>query len=105
MIEDAEFTRPLSSEKKNTGNHVHFRRVVGICFALAFVIDGGAFLQIAPRYQIIEGIICKEIFPQAGNSSLVDTSLDFRCKHGSVQSELAYLNGIQALLDVIPSEL
>jgi hypothetical protein len=98
------FTAAASTLRKADGGHVHFRRVVGLCFVLAFVIDGGAFLQMAPRTQIIESIICKQQFPDQIRNSSLALGEDSLCKGESVQSELAYLNGIQQSLDVIPSK-
>jgi hypothetical protein len=104
----------LSVGEKSAKRHVHFWRVVGLCFALAFVLDGGAYLQVAPRMEIIESIICKQHFPDSNqqfgsinstdNASFSIAGQDPRCKEESVQSELAYLYGIQQLLDVFPSK-
>ncbi|RDW63435.1 hypothetical protein BP6252_10980 [Coleophoma cylindrospora] len=89
--------------ENNTGpSDVYSRKglfVIFICLSLIVSIDIGAGLQLAPSNKILEGIICKNYFPDFAD---VD---DQRCKNNDVQGTLAVLRGWQFVTQIIPGLL
>ena len=92
----------------NFSSSSHPRRrqktVIYLCFLMILCVDSGAFLQVAPRTQLFESIICRNLY----SSFLLDhrppDKGDDPCKDGNVQSKVAFVQGMQQLFDCVPSE-
>lgn len=71
-----------------------------LCILVIALLDIGAGLVTVPLSQLQEGIICRDIYPDVG-----DSSRDPRCKNEDVQSELSMLQGWDVTFSLIPGLL
>ena len=81
-----------------------YTKLVVLLYLFILVVDFGGILQIAPMTEIFEGIICRDYY--AGPHSPADNVDDgqlLSCKIPPVQKEIAFLYGIQNLLQILPS--
>ncbi|KAK1979265.1 ATP synthase F0 [Colletotrichum cereale] len=71
------------------------------CTVLFIHVEIGLLLMVSPVNQILEGIICKETYPEP--STLAPVPVDTRCQDSIVQGELANLRGwANAFLTIPP---
>ncbi|RFU33894.1 hypothetical protein B7463_g2408, partial [Scytalidium lignicola] len=78
------------------------RHVVSLCFIMIICLEIGTILQLAPLNRVLEGIICRDFYPEMAGASPLSLSDDPRCKSTEVQSNLAMLRGWQATLECLP---
>ncbi|MCJ1478672.1 hypothetical protein MMC13_007353 [Lambiella insularis] len=87
-----------SDPKRETGSHNH---VMNILYAMISLIMCGVYLELAPRTEIYESIICRAYYASIDgheyNQSLQD------CKVTAVQNKLALVKGGERLLELVPS--
>ncbi|OLN96521.1 hypothetical protein CCHL11_00775 [Colletotrichum chlorophyti] len=72
-------------------------KVIGLAMAFIVLVEIGAYLQIPPSYQLMEGIICRKHFPD----HVLSNGEDDVCKSPIVQGELAMIKGWQNSFDCV----
>ncbi|OJD26098.1 hypothetical protein ACJ73_02525 [Blastomyces percursus] len=80
---------------------------VFICVFIVFCIDFGAYLSIAPLTRIYEAIACRNYYEKhdPGRYRLLEEIPEEQCKISPVQSELAFVQGLQISFEALPSIL
>ncbi|KAH8821770.1 major facilitator superfamily domain-containing protein [Xylogone sp. PMI_703] len=75
---------------------------VTLCVIMILCLETGGYVQLAPVNKILEGIICRDFYPEMAGANPLAVSEDPRCKDTAVESKLAMLRGWQATLECIP---
>ena len=89
---------PKTSGHKNFSiRSIFWVYVVIVCFTL------GSSMQIVPRVQIYEAIICRNYY--AGIDNQEGESYNRLCKVKAVQKELSLVQGIERLTELVPGEI
>lgn len=89
------------------GEHVSKFKVLCYIGAFSFIIDVSFMMMIAPMARLTELGLCRKHFLLA-DPSIIDRNgniPELLCKIKPVQASLAKLNGILAMLAMLPSEL
>lgn len=97
-----ESTSPTITPASTAWNAFLLRHIVPVCMITIFCLEVGDLLQMAPVNRILEGIICRDFYPEHAGANPLSLTDDPRCKSTDVQSKLAMLRGWQSTLDFLP---
>ena len=89
-----------SSPKQQQRAHAY---LLPVLYLLILLVDFGEDLQEAPLMQIYEDIICRDYYSKQEISWVVGADTN-SCRVNAVQSELAFVNGMQKFLNIMPSQ-
>ncbi|KAL2370199.1 hypothetical protein RJ035_005845 [Blastomyces gilchristii] len=80
---------------------------VFLCVFIVFFIDSGAYLSIAPLARICEAIAHRTYYEKRdpGRYRLLEEIPEEKCKISPVQSELAFVQGLQISFEALPTDL
>lgn len=102
-----EDTPLLSTQNRQPAGRKHGKldwwtfSTICLVFLINFLFFTGQMLALAPRMQIYESIICRDYSSRDVSKAPLDAG---RCKDTDVQSELAFVLGIEELLTVFLSK-
>lgn len=74
-------------------------KVIAMCAIFLFVIDVGTFIMDAPMQQLMEDVICRDLFPDHPIGK--DGVGDGRCKTAEVQQALANLKSMKMVAQML----
>ncbi|PGG97775.1 hypothetical protein GX51_07156 [Blastomyces parvus] len=80
---------------------------VFLCVLAVFCVDFGTYLSIAPLTRIFEAIACRNYYEklEPGRYRLLEEIPEQKCKISPVQSEVAFVQGLQISFEALPSIL
>lgn len=87
--------------------HLHKWRTLYLCGLLTFIIDFAEFMRVASSIQMLELNVCRDHYRHF-DPSVIGPDGDIAsklCKVDAVQTRLANMRGILALIGVIPGKL
>jgi hypothetical protein len=98
-----ETSSPSQTSKKSKPSPFFFLLV---CLFFSFILSFGGFLGSAPGTRIFENIVCRNYYNENHPDELnsyPDEIPEDRCKMNEVQEEVAFVQGMAACLDAVPS--
>jgi len=71
-----------------------YRRILFLVCALGSLLDFSTFMNMAPRTEILEQILCRGYYEKRGfGRALAPSASSFDCKAEAIQTELAMIQG------------